>query len=841
VTRPALVFLATFAFLVAACSSTTNDAAPDGGTRNPDGGMPDGGTPPATLHCEDEGYPCSPAEQTDEGRDLSEQYKAEIQDRLAAGDPYPDIGDWLRGQDGVVDVLAAASRLRFRVDGGSAQWVYSTSPEHPQATLPPFAEASVATKSRSAAETAFRPKRILREDNSDTKVKKKGLILEPFHFQFLSNAPQWKQGLERLHDYDQVTHLTNDTIPDSYFGNWNDYRFVWVLSHGAYLPDVAMPEYTAIFSSKQCGMNRWIAVEVVAGRGTEPLANNDPLASILGLPRNAAEALLTTQQRVRWTSFLDTETEELEQKGQGCGSIMMSNVVLPVVDGQGNPIVRSPAFLDYIYYDDDWFADHYGGGLDNVLLYLSICSSRAVPIYGKTGRPSAIFGWSEPVDSLDDDLATDALFERLITQGEMVEDAFEKVTDAGLHQTTFEMKSTELGYTGLGGGDRARVREIITIIDKDTGDPFPDSGGFLDAREITPQGNTEFDVTVSIVGFGKRDAEDFKVQIFDQNGQELSQEHDVDDPTNGTTVMTIGASVNQEIRSATDIELEARVTLPEESSTVHSKHPIAVTLFPAIEAAWSLNVGGGGTARGEFVFAPFPVGIEDPDGNLFWQVTLAQGDESVVPQATVIIRGHSGRTPECTGQTGIFDAIVTVVFTADPMPTEGFGGGLGGGECGDFVNVEILSFSKEDDLVANVSGIICHWRRVGDEVEVNPVPINGRFQMPQAGCGMAPGGDLLGSYYASEAPSTCFDIYPNAAIAPVFDEACSMGGGLVCSEEPCSTAGQVGQCDYRSEAVSIAFRGLITHFGAGGDWPPVGDLQTGCELQLGTWTTGPPP
>jgi hypothetical protein len=175
------------------------------------------------------------------------------------------------------------------------------------------------------------------------------------------------------------------------------------------------------------------------------------------------------------------------------------------------------------------------------------------------------------------------------------------------------------------------------------------------------------------------------------------------------------------------------------------------------------------------------------------------------------------------------------------MPTEGYGGGLGEGECGDFVNVDIISFTKEDDLVANVSGTICQWKRVGEKVVVNQVPINGRFQMPSAGCGANTGDNLLGSYYATEAPSLCIDIYPNAAIGPAFDEVCAQGGGLVCSEDPCSTAGQIGQCDYRDDSVNITFRGQIQHFGTGGDWPPVGDLQAACSFQLGIWTTGAPP
>ena len=186
----------------------------------------------------------------------------------------------------------------------------------------------------------------------------------------------------------------------------------------------------------------------------------------------------------------------------------------------------------------------------------------------------------------------------------------------------------------------------------------------------------------------------------------------------GKTVMTIPVSLNQAIRTPTEVEIEARVTLPEETGTVYSRHPIKLTVGPAIEELWTLNVGGAGTARGDFVFAPFPVGIMDDQGRVLWHVSLAQLSDFVVPMANVLILDHNGRTPECTGQTGNFEAVVTVLFDTSSMPTEGFGGGLGEGECGDSVNVEIVSFSKEEDLVANISGTICHWERVGEEVVV---------------------------------------------------------------------------------------------------------------------------
>ena len=828
----------TFALIVGGCSSTANQANPDGGTREPDGAIPDGGTPSPTTPCEVDGYPCSPGDQTAAALQLSEQYKGDIQERRANGDSYLDIAEWLRGQDGVVDVVAATDRLRFRVEGGSAHWAYAISPEYPQATLPPPQESSAKSVSLPAMDGGFGAKSVLREDSSQTKIKKKGLILEPFRFQFLSNTFQWKGRLEALHDYDEVQYFSDRDIPDAYFGNWNDYRFVWVLSHGAYLPDAANPFYTAIFSSKECGMYLWFATEV--GGAETGQDGTTKIATLMGLPRTVVEPQLTPGQRQRWQTFRDAELQDLKQKGQSCGVLEMPDAALPVTDENGQPIVRTPAFLDYIYYDEAWFQTKFAGGLDNVLLYLSVCSSQAVPMPGGSSGPNSTLGWSEPMDSTQDDLASDMFFERLIDFGDTVEYAFTKVQEAGLHTHQFDGKVTELSHTSQRGGARARVREIISIIDPNGLVPFPDEGGMLEAREITPEGNTVVDVTVEIVGFGEVEAKEFEVQIFDGNGGMLSRQFEVDDPILGETVMTIPVSFNQEIRTPTEVEIEARVTLPEESGTVYSRHPIKLTVGPAIESLWTLTVGGAGTARGEFVFAPFAAGITDGEGRLVWQVTLAQFDEFSVPMATLLIVGHNGRTLECTGATGSFEALVLVQYSDDPMPTDGYGGGLGEGECGDFVNVEIVSFSREDDLVANVSGTICHVERVGDEVRVTPVSINGRFQMPSAGCGMDPGGDLVGSFYATEAPSLCTDIYPNAAIAPAFDEVCSAGGGVVCSEDPCPTAGQIGQCDFRAAAVQISFRGQVQHFGQGGDWPSLGELQGGCEIQLGTWTTGAP-
>ena len=834
VTRCATLVLLTFALLVGACSSTSNPADPDGGTTNPDGGEPDGGVPVVTGQCRIEGYPCSLSEVSPEARALSLQYADDVRDRLTAGDSYEEVVAWLETQDDIVDVIGDSTALRFRVEGGTAKWSYSPGPGISRPNP------SALTVKSEAAATPSVPKSVLRRDGSDTSIKKKALFIEPFAEFIDTPTDTWSRELLKLHDYEQVDHPINQDVLDEHFGNWDDYRFVWVTTHGKHFP-TDNPTQSLLYSSRMCEEFGWLKAEIEAGRGDEPTqGGGSTLRALFGRSRSSIEGNVTPLQRERWDEYENNEIPEAE--GIDCGNLKMEWIPIPGNQPGDAPLTN--VIIKYWLYDDVWFGNAFPGGLENTFVYQRACTSDKLRINVGSGEPGAVLGWTDTINSADDDKTIGVLFDRMVRNGETLEDALQDVNDVGFNTFQRDDKSPTLVVVKKGaGGEQFRIREIISIVDPETLQPFRDEGGMLDAREITAQGDTVVDITVEIAGFGELEEgelEKYKVQIFDGTGRAISGKFEAGepDPVLWKTYMTIPVTLNQAIRSPTDVEIEARVKLPEGED---SRHPIKLTVGPAIASLWTLNVGGGGTARGDFVFAPLPVGIMDGEGRTIWQVTLAQLDDALVPTATIIIVGHNGRTPECTGQTGNFEAFATVLFTESTMPTEGFGGGLGQGGCGDFVNVDIISFSKKDDLVANVSGTICHWERVGEESVVTQVPINGRFQMPSAGCGANTGNDALGSYYATEAPFLCIDIYSNAAIAPAFDELCMMGGGLVCSEDPCPTAGQIGQCDYRDDSVNISFRGQIQHFGLGGDWPPVADLQTGCGLQLGIWTTGAPP
>jgi hypothetical protein len=756
---------------------------------------------------------------------------------LDAGDSFEDVAAWLAAQDDIADVIGEPNAIRFRVTDGSAMVIYDPGP----GVSRPAPSEAPARAALEAAVPGTAPKAVLREDDSESNIKKRALFIEPFEEFIATPTGAWKTTLEELHDYERVDYFANQNVLDQHFASWNDYRFVWVTTHGKHFPTDS-PEHSALFSGRMCEESGWIQSEVEAGRGDEVVRENiTSIRGLFGRPRSYIESVVTPEQKIRWDQY---ENDSLpDSDGIHCGPLKQPWIFVPGYEPGDSPIfdVR----IKYWYYDEMWFRESFPSGLKDVFVYQRACTSDKLPVEIASGSRGAILGWSDIINSADDDLTIGVLFDRLIREGETLQDAMVDVFEAGFHEFTRGEKNPKLKVVSDGSGERHfRIRENISIVDPALGIPFPDEGGQLDAREITAEGSTIVDITVKIEGFGDLEGDEidaYKLRFYDGNGSPISQEWDVDEPHDGLTFMTIPVSLNQAVRNPVDVDIEARVTLPEGSGNPDARHRIKLTVRPAIEALWQLNVGSGGNASGSFVFAPFPQAIFDSEGRTIWQVTLAQLDDRNVPNATLLIVDHQGRNMDCTGATGTFGAFATVIFNDSPMPTEGFGGGLGEGECGDFINVNIESFNKEDDLVATVSGTICHWRKVGMEEVVTPVPISGRFQMPSAGCGADPGGDLVGSYYAAQEPSLCFDIYPNAAIAPAFDASCAMGGGLICSDDPCPSAGQIGQCDYTDDSVQITFRGQVQHYYSGGGWPSAGELQLGCELQLGVWTTGEPP
>ena len=188
---------------VGGCSSGSNVADPDGGTRDPGGDA--GG-------CRVEGYPCSPAEESAEARALSDKYVGEVQARLVTGESFEDIAAWLASQEDIVAVIGDSEAVRFRVTGGAVQWAYAAPPG---ITKPPPTQqstASVANKSLPASQKA-----VLRKDDSEAQIKKKALVIEPFEEFITTPTVLWRSELEQLHDYETVEYFDNRDVLDEHF------------------------------------------------------------------------------------------------------------------------------------------------------------------------------------------------------------------------------------------------------------------------------------------------------------------------------------------------------------------------------------------------------------------------------------------------------------------------------------------------------------------------------------------------------------------------------------------------------------------------------------------------
>jgi hypothetical protein len=391
------------------------------------------------------------------------------------------------------------------------------------------------------------------------------------------------------------------------------------------------------------------------------------------------------------------------------------------------------------------------------------------------------------------------------------------------------------------GGTQHRVRETVTLRDPETKMPLTD---FSVLRGVaTTGGETAVDVNILVEGLGGQyPADQFAVRVEDGNGNVVWGPFDVDEPTGNDASIDLPARLQLPIQVSAGTasqELVAVLDLAEDSQARSARHSVVVDITAAFEALWSFQVAGLGLAEGDLIV---PTTVAAPPGGP-WQITLTQlGDNRLYPLATLALIGHPGRDPNCMGPTGTFDAFLSVQTGMAPTQVAAGGGEFGDDpECATQVTAIVSTFSREEDLHIDFSGTLCRGEMgVDGELVGVPAPFTGTLRWPEAGCGGEapdPGEGFVGSYGEPRAPEICLDVYQNAAIAQSFDLVCAQG--LSCSEDPCPTAGQIGECDYRAPSADMTFRGQIVHFYPMMDGPTAAELDQACTLQGGTWKTGP--
>lgn len=518
---------------------------------------------------------------------------------------------------------------------------------------------------------------------------------------------------------------------------------------------------------------------------------------------------------------------------QGDGVTFEVDVVL---ETPGYVVVTSLEPVPYAA-TDDFFRNIYPNGLADTIVSFSACQTSKGPQFGQIfSNPSSVFfGWSKSVLSNFAYFSTTFLFERLVESGRTTERAFDDHVEGNL---TVDPGGATLRR--FQGGDDLRIRELITAYDPSDSARELESGDLIEIDGIP--GDAEVDsmpFDVEIHGIEPGEAGDYTLRIS-MNGVEatdgytLSESDKVEDYVYR---LSGDAIFGTDFPDGEATAVEFWIDLPEGGET---RLKLELTFA---NSRWRISVDGLPVMRGPEVNAPSIVGFE-LDGRTVWQLALSQVNPTALPTAVLTLVDHNGRTPECTGQTGPFEAELGFVYTAALGAPAYVSDEVE--DCMGEVTADITSFSREDGLNISLFGTMCKVEDnpSGEGIVATPQAVSGAIKWPAAGCASTPpAAELLGSFISTENPSLCQDIYSNSVFGmsipggmTQYDALCLVPGAI-CTDEACAID-EIGNCDYRSDSAQVGLRGTVQHYGVGGDWPPAEDLQAACTQTGGVWSGG---
>lgn len=752
-----------------------------------------------------------------ETAELVFQIQLEIAERVEAGESFETIANGLRAREGVVDAAAENDALMFIPDGGTPRFWYraETAIDPADLQLPPTGSGLRIAPDSSGL--------VARESPSIT--SKRALLLEPFAFQFGTELGRWASELQQYHDYREgVVRLdANESVGAEDFADWSDYRLIIISTHGT-----RVSGQTVLFSSQLCGLSAWLQSEVEAGRGNlATQAAGQSIADLRGVNIATAYNALSSEQRAEFDAFRAAENTRFTAAGQAC-----QTMTVPRAGIIGGPALGSGTF-QFIGYNATFLRNN-RSNIRQALLWLSACQSDALPS-NLFDSDSAYFGWDDRVSIRGDQEAQEVGLDMLITQGRLADDTIQQLFEDQKTPVTWTDRnnaSVTAALLSLGSG-RIRVREIVSLLPRDSDRPYSTVGDRIEPTATEPDGRLLLEMSVRVDGITEGQRNDARVWIEDATGNVLFGPVDAPSPGPNSSGRL---DVSLRVPDASSVELIAKVQLPEEPPGQVSMHRVLLEVGEATEPLWSLQFDGR-RVEGESINAPLARAIEDSEGELQWNLILSGGDGVV----NVQVFGHPGRPPDCQGEIGSFPVAIglalqdgsDVSYVGRPIPAD---------DCAATMSMNITSFSKEEDFIATFDGGLCKGENVDGEIRVSEVPASGTFRWPAAGCGSGPVGDdlldgFVGSYRTDDEPGVCTDIYANSALAASLEQVCAMASDLTCDlENICPRDGLIGSCDYRGEGVEALFRGTIINYGsidANAD-----DLQFGCELTNGIWVPG---
>jgi hypothetical protein len=349
--------------------------------------------PDPIYDCERDDFPCTPGEVDESVHVSGAELMEAARKRLADGESMPDVAEWLRAKDEVVSAEANEVSLIFRPKGGRPlvmhDGVAAARPgESSQQQLQPSKNAEQRVR-RSMLGTSDVDEFVVgsdRDEDGRRDVRKKALVLDPFEWQledgYTVRGDDLIAALEQTYDYrDNIEYVTNEEVGVIDFRGFDDYDLIYVGSHGGTLTGA-----------------------------------------------NGAASFILTGREIDSCGELRNAADLANVFGIYCAALNVG----------GWKQTRS-----YISVIPRFFTREYGNGLNDALVILDGCrSGRPYGTAGSSYAPStlltsaligertAVYGWTDDVETRFAEQAMKTLFKYLIEYGLPAETSLEFVCAA---------------------------------------------------------------------------------------------------------------------------------------------------------------------------------------------------------------------------------------------------------------------------------------------------------------------------------------------------------------------------------------------------------------------------
>jgi hypothetical protein len=763
-----------------------------------DGAGPSGGD--GIVGCP-EGVVCGTASESPEALRQRRELQAEVWRLWEQGRSTEEIAAALREAPGVLRAGAAPFTVVFDVEGARRQYI-AFDTHLPETDLEWFESTH-----RGSGQGL-----VVSKPADDVEDEKAARLYAPFESpSFPSRIPEAAAALRAQRDYDEVDVL-GGAIPLPQWARINEAHFVWVSTHGDFSvsEDDFDVQISYLAAGGECG-----TTAVLRANADRPLAEGggtwgDQVGRPVGQLVNYGESSTSPFTPEEWQEIEDLgrerDAEELAS-GASCGT-------MPVVGGDGVRRYYTMWLLDEI-----WWRTTFRGGLRDVFFYADACSSNAIP-FGPGGGDFTYLGWSESLPIAHSNLVGTQLIDRLIDEGWTVGAALEDLGD--LRETTNRAGLTTR-LQRVSGTDALRVRETVRFVDPVLEIPL-DDGAVLDLIQNDDEG-ARFELPVLVDGLrSDESAEGYALSLhrIDPDQTLIADLELPADARRASGAFRVALTGQTDRLVAGElVVLEVRLALAEGGQ---SRHRVEFQVAEPGEDDWSFSLGGE-TAAGEEVSSIFARAVPSDDG-LIWPLSLSPrvGGVGEVPFAELVLRGHPGRSVDCTGPTGSYSAGLIVNTSRYLYLAEN-------------ATVQIDAFGI-DGFSATVSGTAERGDPQNPDAEPVMVPVSGTVEWARTGCPSTErpvDPDFVGSFRDPENTAICIDLYTGSFIRSkeIFDQSCELDD-LDCSDDPCPAAGRIARCDYRTQGAQLAFADTVQSFYPGADLT-LEDIELGCSVSGGTF------